>query len=398
MDKQCVTDLINAEETEEDLTELSIETISQSVVTSTDWTVETIVGQIKKGNINLDPKYQRRNAWDEKKKSRFIESLFLGLPIPEIVLATTKNRRGSFLVIDGKQRLLSLMQFDGLIEGREHLKLTGLEIYGDLNNKTVEDIRDDILLGPHLDFYYNQPIRTVLVKNWPSDNFLYLLFLRLNTGTVQLSPQELRRALHPGGFVDFVDEYTIQHDTFKRVLNLEDAPDFRMRDMELMIRYYGFTNFIQDYAGNLKSFLDSVCREMNDLWLRGSAQITNQVEGLERSIETTYEIFGKDAFRKFKEGKFENRFNRAVYDIMIFYFNEKRVSEKAIKQKARIKKEFQNLCTNNPEFINSLETTTKSIRSTYTRLNLWGRLLSRSINLPLPMLSLLDGRIEIETP
>ena len=78
---------------------------------SRDWTVETVITQIQKGNIELNPKFQRRNAWDDIKRSRLIESLILGMPVPEIVLAEDPNRKGSFFVIDGKQRLTSIIGF-----------------------------------------------------------------------------------------------------------------------------------------------------------------------------------------------------------------------------------------------------------------------------------------------
>lgn len=70
-------------EGEEDLASLNTATFSQAVVFSTDWTAETILLQLEKGNISLDPGYQRRDAWRPERKSRFIESLLLGLPIPQ---------------------------------------------------------------------------------------------------------------------------------------------------------------------------------------------------------------------------------------------------------------------------------------------------------------------------
>src|SRR4051812_41918067 len=84
-----------------------------AVVTGTDWTTETVVSQLKKGNIQLTPRFQRRDAWKKDRKSRFIESLIVGLPIPQIVLAESKSERGKFIVLDGKQRLLALLQFWG---------------------------------------------------------------------------------------------------------------------------------------------------------------------------------------------------------------------------------------------------------------------------------------------
>jgi hypothetical protein len=75
-------------ESEEDLASLDTAAFSQAVVFATDWTAETILRQLEKGNISLDPGYQRRDAWRPERKSRFIESLLLGLPIPQIVLVS----------------------------------------------------------------------------------------------------------------------------------------------------------------------------------------------------------------------------------------------------------------------------------------------------------------------
>lgn len=90
---------------------ISAEQISNILSGSTDWTTDTIVRQIEKGNIDLSPMFQRRDAWNIGRKSLFIESLALGFPIPQIVLAQQKS--GKFIVLDGKQRLLTLMQFFG---------------------------------------------------------------------------------------------------------------------------------------------------------------------------------------------------------------------------------------------------------------------------------------------
>ncbi|MBQ8133912.1 MAG: DUF262 domain-containing protein [Clostridia bacterium] len=84
---------------------------SQAVIWGTDWTTETINNQLVKGNIDLNPSFQRRDAWDNGEKSRLIESLMLGLPVPPIILAENKGKKNSYIVIDGKQRLLSIRRF-----------------------------------------------------------------------------------------------------------------------------------------------------------------------------------------------------------------------------------------------------------------------------------------------
>lgn len=106
----AVDAFVGDSEGEDDLAKPDLRKLNESVVAASDWTAETIVRQLDRGNINLNPSFQRRDAWTPARKSKFIESLILGLPIPQLVLAENKNQKGSY-IIDGKQRLLSLRQF-----------------------------------------------------------------------------------------------------------------------------------------------------------------------------------------------------------------------------------------------------------------------------------------------
>lgn len=105
------------------------DSFNSAVVWGMDWTAETIANQLEKGNIDINPKFQRRDAWTQEEKSRLIESLMLGLPVPTIILAELKERKNSFIVIDGKQRLLSIKQFCSNKEEFMKLKLKKLEVF-----------------------------------------------------------------------------------------------------------------------------------------------------------------------------------------------------------------------------------------------------------------------------
>jgi uncharacterized protein with ParB-like and HNH nuclease domain len=190
-------------ENEEDISAVWTQKINEAVISGSDWTTETILRQIEKGNIKLDPDFQRRIAWNNKRKSKFIESLILGFPIPQIVLAQASNDKGKYIVLDGKQRLTSIRSFVANSDDPDYqqIKLSGLEIRNDLNGKTYFDLNNTPEHDNDLSNFENQTIRTVVIKNWPDESFLYHVFLRLNTGSVQLSPQELRQALHPGKFI-----------------------------------------------------------------------------------------------------------------------------------------------------------------------------------------------------
>lgn len=268
--------------------------------------------------------FQRRDAWTAPRKSRFIESIVLGLPIPQLVLAEAKDEKGSFLVIDGKQRLLSLQQFAGigLQEGSAPLVLTDLKFRSELNGKSYEDLKNDSRLRNHLNEFQNQPIRTVVVKNWQKEDVLYLIFHRLNSETLPLSPQELRQALHPGPFLRFAAEYTTTVGGIHRALGI-DSPDFRMRDVELFVRYFAFQYDIGKYSGNLKQFLDDECARRNERWQTEGNRIREKAGEMEAAISATFEIFGQHAFRKWDGSDYETRFNRAVLTSWFFIFQTK---------------------------------------------------------------------------
>ena len=105
-------------------------------VASRDWTVETIVRQVEQKNIDLDPAFQRRNAWRDHRRSRLIESFVLGFPVPQVVLAENPRRRGTFIVIDGKQRLMTIAGLY-LLEFRDYWtqpRFSGLSVLKDLND------------------------------------------------------------------------------------------------------------------------------------------------------------------------------------------------------------------------------------------------------------------------
>lgn len=367
-------------ETEDDITSLDPSLLGKAVVSSTDWTAETIIGQLAKGNISLDPIFQRRDAWTQARKSKFIESIILGLPIPQLVLAEAPEKKGAFVVIDGKQRLLTLQQFGGvnLDEGQHPLKLTGLKIRNELNTKTYENLKDEKSLEKHLTAFDNQSIRTVVVKNWQDEDVLYVIFHRLNTGSVPLSPQELRQALLPGPFLKFAGQYSETSIGLQKTLGL-DKPDFRMRDVELLVRYYAFKNNIATYAGSLKDFLDDTCRDLNKRWKNEERAIRAQADEMERAIELSFEIFDGDAFRKWDGQGFERRFNRAIFDVMVYYFSEAAVRKKASAAKTKVLNAFKQLCQTDADFLTAVETTTKSKDATSTRLTKWGQSLSKAM-------------------
>ena len=371
------------EENEEELQTDYLNKLTDVVTWSTDWTIQSIINQLERRNIDLNPRFQRRDAWNTKKKSRLIESLIYGLPIPQIVLAEDKKKKGRFIVVDGKQRLITLQKFCmSKVEEKDFLILSGLR-NNELNGLSYSDLETNF---PDLyNNFLNQSIRSVIIKNWPSDNFLYTIFFRLNTGSLGLSPQELRRALKPGPFMDFVDDFSRDSKEIKEILKLSE-PDYRMRDIDLVIRYFAFRNFANEYKGDFKTFLDKTCETFNKDWIKKEALVKAQAEELNTAIRLCIDIFGKDnVFRKWKEKKYESRMNRAIFDVLIYYFSIAKNRNKFFDKKKLIKEKFNDFCTNNSQFIKSISSNTNNLIETSTRFILWGNVIKnidKNITIP----------------
>ncbi len=375
-----------SEESEEDLEASALKAIRSAFVTGSDWTTETLLSQMRRGNIDVSPSFQRREVWDPVRKSRFIESILLNLPIPQIVLAERRDAKNAYIVLDGKQRLLAIRQFCANPESHaedaafDNLRLRGLDVLKELNHSTYQDLHRSAESG-NLAAFDNHTIRTVVVRNWPDDDFLYRVFLRLNTGSVPLSTQELRQALVPGPFVEFADQYAAGSRSIQSALRIE-APDFRMRDTEILVRFFGFRWYADEYRGDLKKFLDSTCANLNDAWPAEAERIKQDAEACDAAIDATVSIFGdREAFSRWRDGAYDRRFNRAIFDIMTYYLSNGEVRQAALGRSGDVQHAFESICTDDVDFFNSLSSTTKSARATAYRFTAWADRLSATLGL-----------------
>lgn len=308
---------------------------SDLVTWGTDWTVSTLLDLVEKDRVDLNPKMQRRDVWKIEKKSKFIESMLLGIPIPQVILAERKDKKGSFLVIDGKQRLLSLVQFFSKNNDKnDGFKLSNLEVLKTLSGLSHSDIKEDLKLSNFLEILESQTIRTVVIKNWNHEEVLYSIFNRLNTGTEPLSPQELRMSLYPGKFVDYINAKSINQTLQNLVKTISKSAYSRMQDIELITRYYSFVHYIDEYNGRLGKFFDSSVDKLNNSWEKNKTNYENDFARLIEIIDLMHQIFKDQYFKKINNDKAKRTrdgLNKALFDLITYFLNWDPLFEKVKK-------------------------------------------------------------------
>ncbi|MEU5320422.1 DUF262 domain-containing protein [Streptomyces sp. NPDC021056] len=353
----------------------------EAATTTVDWTVETVISQMRKGRIDLNPSFQRRDAWTRVAKSQYIESLVQRFPVPQIVLAEDSKNPGKFLVIDGKQRLLSLRQFCADPNDPrdtkwrdEKLRLIGLKEGEKLNGLTYEQMEQRFPADATR--FENATIRAVLLRKWRSQNFLYTIFYRLNSGSLKLSAQELRQALVPGEFMEFIDSQSGSSPALRWLLR-KPKPDRRMVDAELLLRFLAFNMGLHTYEGNLKNFLDETAETLSKQWGKGGEKrVRDAADLMEAAIFAAKEVFGDKACRKYADEKFERSLNRALFDVQIHYLTDAPLREWQTENPEPTIAAFKKLCQSDPAFIDSVSSTTKTPRAVKKRFEAWGAKLS----------------------
>lgn len=353
--------------------ELDIQNVEGLRIYSRDWTIQTIANQVEQGNIDLNPKFQRRNAWNDEKRSLLIESLILKLPVPEIVLAESHKEKNKFIVLDGKQRLLTIMGFmyPEKYKYWENPKLKKLKILSDENGKTWNDFLSNDELFDIKRRFENSDIRCTVVFNQKSNDILYEIFYRLNSGAVPLSMQELRNSLVQGNFSDFLIEKTNILSPIHKVLNL-NLPDKRLLDAEIILKFLANKLFIQEYTGNLKTFLDNTLVVVNKEWIyKYENQINTLYIKFNKGIELLEQVFGTGNVGKYFG---EKQFNRNLFDVEVFYFSELSDNKINDEKNQLFKEKLKELFKEDSEFRKTLQASTTTKKNVKRRYEIFGNL------------------------
>ena len=376
-DESMNDDLTEETWNEDVMDDVRPDSLDSLTVYSRDWTVETIASQIKSGNIDLNPGFQRGNAWNDEMRSKLIESLIINFPVPEIVLAEKRGHRQSFIVLDGKQRLMTIAGFIFPEEINYWVEpaLKSLRVRSDLNSLTYRQLQSTPQLSDEYRQLVNSDVRCTVIAGYETEDILYEIFFRLNTTSVPLSLQELRQALYRGPFADFLAAAIKKTPLVEEILGLERA-DLQARHADLLLRFLAFALYGRDYRGDLKAFLDNTMKRLNAEWSTKESEVENIVNSFNQSVARLVDLYGlRQVGRKYVDGKWEPRFNKVLFEVEAYYFRY--VSDDLLTSQSKdlFIDGFKTLCEN-LEFRGSIESTTKTPARYQTRYRLFRQLVN----------------------
>jgi len=300
-----------------------------------DFNVRTIFDFIKSGAVRI-PGFQRNYVWDLTRASKLIESIIIGLPIPQIFLY--EESRNHFLVIDGQQRLMTIYYFMQQRFPKMEKRAALRTIFARHNAIPDEVLHDDeyfskfnlrlpsklpdvpnrfrglnySTLGDHKTQFDLRTIRNVIIKqNLPpdDDSSMYEIFNRLNSGGVNLKAQEIRISLYHSDFYDVLYRINILP-KWRRLVGLAE-PDLHMKDIEIILR--GFAMLIDggEYKPSMSKFLNGFSKRCKT---QTHEQIT-YLEGLFDSFLQACDVLPDRAFFS-KQGKFNISLFDAVFAVV----------------------------------------------------------------------------------
>lgn len=282
-----------------------------------DYAVRTLVDMVMEGDLILNPDYQRLYRWEPEKASRFVESIVLNIPVPVVYFAEEGD--GTFSVIDGQQRLTSLINFIKP-EAGQALTLTGLKLRPDINNKSFNELdRTD------RSAITKRPIRCIVVLNESDKALKFEVFERLNTGSSALTEQEVRNSIFHGNFNDLIKSLA-QNESFLEMIALPDQHKRNMKAEELILRFFAYRELSDttDYPGSYTEYLNNYIEQ-------NRSHSPSKLEELQKLFNDTvteiYKHLGPGvAFRRpltrGSDGRFAHTLiNGAIYESQMIAFS-----------------------------------------------------------------------------
>ncbi|WP_452601872.1 DUF262 domain-containing protein [Pontimicrobium sp. MEBiC06410] len=322
------------------------------VITSygADYPVDSLMKRIKDKVIFIPP-FQRQFVWNINEASKFIESLILGLPVPGIFLSKEKDTN-RLLVVDGQQRLMSLYYFYTGYFQQIPFKLQNVQ--EDLLGRTYRTLKapdrirlDDSILHA-----------TIVRQDEPDEDesSVYQIFERLNSGGRDLKPQEIRACIYYGEFNELLTKLVNTH-SWRAIFGKK--PDIRLKEQELVLRFFSLLYDRMNYEKPLKGFLNSFMSKNQDLKNISVEEFTN-------TFKTTFDFIVRTIGTK--PFRIKRNLNLGAFDSISIAVAE-RLRNGTLENRKKFVENYNKL-VENTDFISAVQGGTSDEKNVETRINL----------------------------
>lgn len=254
----------------------------------TEYSVELLANKMNKGEFVV-PAYQREYTWEHDRKSRFIESLVLGLPIPFLFFWEMPD--GKLEIVDGSQRLRSMEEFVlGDLRLGELQSLTALSgfKFSDLPESRQRKIN-------------NRSIRGIVLNEHADEQARFDMFERINTGSKIANMAEVRRGALAGPFMDLIIELSALP-KFVALAPISKKDLDEREHEELVARFFAYSNGLDGYKDRPSEFIFNYVKKMNGEAANDPALANRYRARFQEAIDFVDRVFPY-GFRRSPKGK-----------------------------------------------------------------------------------------------
>lgn len=289
--------------------------------------VSLIYDRLSFGEIELQPDFQRKDrVWPKARKSKLIESILMGLPLPVFYFAEKPN--GDWIIVDGLQRITTIYDFM-----RGEFELEDLHVLDEFNNKKFSELE-----RTEQRKIREYPLTAHLIDmSTDKDNIIVELFHRINTYGVKLSDQEIRSALNQGSSVKFL-RFLAASKEFKFATQNKIKSD-RQKDMELCLSAISFMlQGYKSFANQYNQYLSDAMTSMNSYALvlenqeqvdKGEAYLLADNKAYSTiarkflsGLEIATQVFGEYAFKKLAQPERNIPLSKPLFELIVTFFSE----------------------------------------------------------------------------
>lgn len=271
------------------------------VLQSADLSLGTLRQMIDSKQIDIAPRYQRRERWSAARQSSLIESFLLNIPVPPIYLS--EDKIGRFSVIDGKQRLTAVHRFL-----TASLRLRDLATFTELEGLSIKDL--PVGVAGNLEV---RPLRAVTLLRQSDAELKYEVFTRLNRNGQPLDPQEIRNVLFRGPLNDLVFQLSTSPFLHQQMKITDESSERykKMEDVEVVLRFFTLRDEWRAFSGDYRRSMDRYMQRHRRIV---SEDLDDMASRFNVALGRCEAFWGTHAFKRPDGGGWRDQFLAGLYD------------------------------------------------------------------------------------